>query len=103
MLHQAPSSAQTNARGLCYAQTGMPMTGLAVMGAQFRLAPHDRVLLQQQFLPWALRAGNNCHDLMSIYYEHHLQVGRPVVPELCLPGVVLHHRRLMGGSARGQL
>jgi hypothetical protein len=50
------------------------MTGLAVAGAQFRLKPQDRLVLQQRFLPWALRAGNNCHDLMTIYYEHHLEV-----------------------------
>jgi len=52
----------------------MPMTGMAVVGAQFRLKLQDRLLLQQQFLPWALRAGNNCHDLMTIYYEHHMEV-----------------------------
>lgn len=50
------------------------MTGLAVAGAQFRLKPEDRLVLQQRFLPWALRAGNNCHDLMTIYYEQHLEV-----------------------------
>ncbi|KAF5837961.1 ubiquinone biosynthesis protein [Dunaliella salina] len=60
-------------KALEFVQTGMPMTGLAVAGAQFRLKPQERVVLQQQFLPWALRAGNNCHDLMTIYYERHIE------------------------------
>lgn len=58
------------------------MTGLAVAGAQFRLKPADRLLLQQRYLPWALRAGSNCHDLMSIYYEHHLEVRAPCGAQL---------------------
>ena len=55
-------------------QTGMPMTGLAAVGAQYRLKPEERAVLQQRFLPWALRAGTNCHDLMTLYYEHHIEV-----------------------------
>lgn len=38
-------------------QTGVPMTGLAVAGAQFRLKPEDRALLNSRYLPWwGLRA-----------------------------------------------
>lgn len=55
-------------------QTGLPMTGLAVLGAQYRLQPDDRVVLQRHYLPWALRAGSRCGDLMSIYYERHFEV-----------------------------
>jgi ubiquinone biosynthesis protein COQ4 len=55
-------------------QTGVPMTGLAVLGAQWRLPAEDRALLNAQFLPWAARAGSQCKDLMCIYYERHLQV-----------------------------
>lgn len=55
-------------------QTGLPMTGLAVAGAQYKLSAQDRQLLQQQYLPWALRAGSKCTDLMTPYYEKHFKV-----------------------------
>ncbi len=54
------------------------MTGLAVLGAQYRLPATDRELLQRHYLPWALRAGSRCADLMCIYYEKHFEVGRAV-------------------------
>jgi ubiquinone biosynthesis protein COQ4 len=54
-------------------QTGMPMTALAVLAGEWRLAPADRDLLNSQFLPWALRAGARAPDLMCIYYERHFE------------------------------
>mmetsp|Transcript_8693 Transcript_8693/g.15023 ORF Transcript_8693/g.15023 Transcript_8693/m.15023 type:complete len:240 (+) Transcript_8693:75-794(+) len=60
-------------KGLEFVQTGVPMTGLAVVGAQWRLKPEDRALLQSQYLPWALRAGNRCKDLMTVHYEKHFE------------------------------
>ncbi len=51
------------------------MTGLAVLGAQYRLGPADRELLQRHYLPWALRAGSRARDLMCCYYEKHFEVG----------------------------
>jgi len=60
-------------KALEFVQTGVPMTGLAVAGAQFRLPPADREHLQRTYLPWALRAGARCHDLMTIHYERHFE------------------------------
>ncbi|GFR45700.1 hypothetical protein Agub_g7010 [Astrephomene gubernaculifera] len=60
-------------KGLEFVQTGLPMTGLAALGAQYRLSPADREVMQRQFLPWALRAGSRCSDLMCIYYEKHFE------------------------------
>ncbi|GLI59355.1 hypothetical protein VaNZ11_001220 [Volvox africanus] len=60
-------------KGLEFVQTGLPMTGLAVLGAQYRLNPADRELLQRHYLPWALRAGSRSSDLMCIYYEQHFE------------------------------
>ncbi|KAK9865652.1 hypothetical protein WJX84_009450 [Apatococcus fuscideae] len=54
-----------------FVQTGLPMTGLAVAGAQWRLKPDQRQRLMSELLPWALRAGTRCHDLMCIHYEEH--------------------------------
>jgi ubiquinone biosynthesis protein COQ4 len=50
------------------------MTGLAVLGAQFRLKPRDREELHRTYLPWAFRAGTRCQDLVTIYYEKHFEV-----------------------------
>lgn len=55
-------------------QTGMPMTGLAVLAGEWRLKPADRRVLNTVYLPWALRAGARAADLMCIYYEKHLEV-----------------------------
>lgn len=55
-------------------QTGVPMTALSVVGAQWRLRPQDRWLLWGTFMPWALRAGSRCPDLLTVYYEKHFEV-----------------------------
>ena len=55
-------------------QTGVPMTALSVVGAQWRLRPQDRRLLWGTFMPWAVRAGARCPDLLTLYYEKHFEV-----------------------------
>lgn len=55
-------------------QTGMPMTALSVAGANWRLKPEQRGRLFRELLPWALRAGHRCSDLMCLYYENHFHV-----------------------------
>ena len=57
-----------------FAQTGVPMTGQAVAGAQWRLTPEERGRLYRMYLPWAWRAGSKAKDLMTIFYEEHLEV-----------------------------
>lgn len=52
-------------------QTGLPMTALSVLGAQWRLKAEDRAALTTQYLPWAFHAGSRCPDLMTLYYEKH--------------------------------
>jgi len=54
-------------------QTGLPMAGMAVAGAQFKLSAEDRQLLWQAYLPWATQTGLRCADLMCIYYEKHFE------------------------------
>jgi hypothetical protein len=54
-------------------QTGLPMAGMAVAGAQFKLSAADRQLLWQAYLPWAAQTGLRCADLMCIYYEQHFE------------------------------
>ena len=55
-------------------QTGLPMTALSVVGAQWRLKPQDRRLLWSQYMPWALRAGAAAPDLLCLHYERHFEV-----------------------------
>ena len=58
-------------------QTGIPMTGLAVVGAQWRLTSEERGRLYRLYLPWAWRAGSKAKDLMTVFYEEHLEVCGP--------------------------
>ena len=60
-------------KGLEFVHTGVPMTGLAVLGAQIRLSAEERSKLHRIYLPWAYRAGYASVDLVSTYYEHYLQ------------------------------
>ena len=62
--------------GAAHDQTGLPMAALSVAGAQWRLKQGERVRLNTQLLPWALRAGTRSTDLMCLYYEEHFQVRR---------------------------
>lgn len=59
--------------GWAHAQTGMPMAALSVAGAQWRLSARDRGCLATELLPWALRSGMRCADLICLPYERHLQ------------------------------
>jgi ubiquinone biosynthesis protein Coq4 len=60
------------------------MTAMAVAGAQWRLPASDRRMLTTQYLPWAVRAGSRCSDLMCIYYENHLEVPAQRLPRTAL-------------------
>lgn len=60
-------------KGLEFVHTGVPMTGLAVLGAQIRLSAEERSKLHRIYLPWAYRAGYASVDLVSTYYERYLQ------------------------------
>jgi len=51
------------------------MAALSVVGAQWRLKPAERRLLWRHFMPWALRAGASCPDLLMLHYEAHFEVG----------------------------
>lgn len=48
------------------------MTAASVAAGYARLKPDKRELLTSHMLPWAARAGLKCKDLMTIYYEKHI-------------------------------
>lgn len=52
-----------------FVQTGMPMTGMAVVAAELRLEEARRRRLNTLYLPWGLRAGGKSADLVTLYYE----------------------------------
>ena len=53
----APTPLQAALKAVEFVQTGIPMTGLAVVAGEVRQRGEDRTLFNSQFLPWALRAG----------------------------------------------
>lgn len=53
-------------------QTGLPMTAASVAAGLAKVKPKQRELLRRELLPWATRAGLQCHDLMTIMYEDHV-------------------------------
>ncbi|KAH7428028.1 hypothetical protein KP509_10G071900 [Ceratopteris richardii] len=54
-----------------FQQIHLPMCFLSVVGGTIRLKPAKRDLLLRTYLPWAMKAGSSCDDLMCIYYEKH--------------------------------
>lgn len=49
------------------------MTGAAVLAGQRKMTADQRLLLMRQYLPWAARAGAQSTDLVTLYYEEHLE------------------------------
>lgn len=59
-------------KALEFVQTGLPVGALS-LAAAVRLKPHQRRQLFAEQLPWALRAGRACPDLICLYYEEYLE------------------------------
>lgn len=62
---------ETALKAVEFVQTGLPMTGMAVVAGEFKMKPEDRDQMNKVFLPWAMKAGAQAADLMTIYYEKH--------------------------------
>ncbi|KAG7671332.1 hypothetical protein Ndes2526B_g02172 [Nannochloris sp. 'desiccata'] len=62
---------ETALKAVEFLQTGLPMTAMAVAAGEYRMKPEDRNQMNKIFLPWAVRAGAQAADLMTIYYERH--------------------------------
>jgi len=52
-----------------FVQTGMPMTGMAVVAAELRLDEARRRRLNGVYVPWGVGAGGKSADLVTLYYE----------------------------------
>ena len=51
-----------------FANLGLPMTGLAAVGAPLRLSAPKQDRLKQ-YIPWALRCGGSARSLITVYWE----------------------------------
>ena len=51
-----------------FANLGLPMAGLAAVGASCRLSSARRDKLKQ-YIPWALRCGGSARSLVTVYWE----------------------------------
>lgn len=49
------------------------MTGLSSIFGPIMLTCQEHKILLTEYIPWAIKCGRNCHDLMSIYYEKHFE------------------------------
>ncbi|XVE91628.1 hypothetical protein REPUB_Repub01dG0026600 [Reevesia pubescens] len=54
-----------------FEQMYLPMCLLSVVGGTARFNEKQRTLFFQHYFPWAVKAGLQCTDLMSEYYEQH--------------------------------
>ena len=51
-------------------QTGLPVAALSSTVGSLRLEPHERQILLDQYLPWAMETSRNAScSLMNVYYE----------------------------------
>lgn len=57
--------------------TGLPVCALGGVLGQLKLDAADLSKLHRDYIPWAIRAGGHCGDLMSYTYEQNLE--RPLV------------------------
>eukprot|EP01031_Cornospumella_fuschlensis_P042126 gene42126-51440_t len=58
--------------------TGLPVCALSALLGPLRLRPSQIALLYSTYVPWAIRAGVACRDLLAYPYEDnlHLDVGK---------------------------
>lgn len=52
--------------------TGLPVCAMGGLFGQLRLSGSELKTFHSTYLPWAMRAGSQCGDLMSFPYEQHL-------------------------------
>ncbi|CAN6598369.1 ubiquinone biosynthesis protein Coq4p, mitochondrial [Trichomonascus vanleenenianus] len=56
-----------------FANTCIPMTGLAALSEPFKLKPAMRKRLREIYVPWAITNGLRCKPLLNIYWEEILE------------------------------
>ncbi|KAG6038717.1 Ubiquinone biosynthesis protein [Claviceps citrina] len=59
-------------KALEWANTRLPMPGLSILAAA-TLRPRERQRLWSIYLPWALRNGSRCRELICVFWEELLE------------------------------
>lgn len=55
-------------------QTGLPIAALSSTVGSLRLEPHEREILMDQYLPWAIEQSKNMKlSLLNVYYEEEFE------------------------------
>jgi len=52
-----------------FANLGLPMAGLAALGAPIRLNAQQRTRHFSEFVPWALKCGGSAQSMLTVYWE----------------------------------
>jgi ubiquinone biosynthesis protein COQ4 len=50
-------------------QTGLPVAALSATVGSLRLSTHERNILNNHYLPWAVRQSQQAEYLLNVYYE----------------------------------
>lgn len=56
-----------------FANTGIPMTGLAALSEPFKLKPDQQQRLKDIYIPWAVTNGLRARSLLTVYWEEILE------------------------------
>mmetsp|Transcript_31430 Transcript_31430/g.92154 ORF Transcript_31430/g.92154 Transcript_31430/m.92154 type:complete len:285 (+) Transcript_31430:104-958(+) len=54
-------------------QTGLPVAALSATVGSLRLSAEERRILNEVYLPWAVRVGRNSEYLLNVYYEEEFE------------------------------
>lgn len=54
-------------------QTGLPVAALSATVGSLRLSAEERRILNEVYLPWAVRVGQNSEYLLNVYYEEEFE------------------------------
>lgn len=54
-------------------QTGLPVAALSATVGSLRLSVQERRILNEVYLPWAVRVGQNAEYLLNVYYEEEFE------------------------------
>lgn len=54
-------------------QTGLPVAALSATVGSIPLSAEERTILNEVYLPWAVRVGQNAEYLLNVYYEEEFE------------------------------
>jgi len=64
---------ETIVKAFEFANLGLPMTGLAMVGGYLRLKDEERRRFREYYGPWALANGVKAESLINVFWEEELE------------------------------